>query len=85
MTAPNGRGMHVTALMCASPGTFRGNEISKRIAESWTAAEELALADHTRKMGLGAWDELSDLVRPASTNQRMVVVVVFSRSIQALF
>lgn len=31
--------------------------------ENWTAAEELSLADQTRKMGLGAWDEISDSVR----------------------
>lgn len=32
-------------------------------AEGWTAAEELALADHTKRMGMGAWEELSDMVR----------------------
>eukprot|EP00752_Nemacystus_decipiens_P012859 g11385.t1 len=29
-------------------------------SEDWTAAEELSLADQTRRMGLGAWDEISD-------------------------
>ncbi|CAN0228052.1 unnamed protein product, partial [Scytosiphon promiscuus] len=28
--------------------------------EDWTAAEELSLVDQTRKMGLGAWEEISD-------------------------
>ena len=32
-------------------------------AEGWTAAEELALADHAKRMGLGAWEELSEMVR----------------------
>eukprot|EP00903_Cladosiphon_okamuranus_P017935 g16503.t1 len=29
-------------------------------SEDWTAAEELSLADQTRRMGMGAWDEISD-------------------------
>lgn len=32
-------------------------------AEDWTAAEELALVDHTKRMGIGSWDELYDMVR----------------------
>lgn len=32
-------------------------------AEGFTAAEELALANHTKKVGVGAWEELSDMVR----------------------
>eukprot|EP00903_Cladosiphon_okamuranus_P018342 g16874.t1 len=30
-------------------------------SEDWTAAEELALVDHTKRMGLGSWEELSDM------------------------
>ncbi|CAN0373488.1 unnamed protein product [Pylaiella littoralis] len=30
-------------------------------SEDWTAAEELALADHTRNRGLGAWEDIADL------------------------
>eukprot|EP00904_Undaria_pinnatifida_P006489 jgi/Undpi1/2970/HiC_scaffold_14.g06347.m1 len=28
--------------------------------ENWTAAEELSLADHTRRLGLGAWEDIAD-------------------------
>ncbi|CAN0288335.1 unnamed protein product, partial [Ectocarpus fasciculatus] len=31
--------------------------------EDWTAAEELSLVDQAKKMGLGAWEEISDSVR----------------------
>eukprot|EP00904_Undaria_pinnatifida_P006436 jgi/Undpi1/2922/HiC_scaffold_14.g06299.m1 len=31
--------------------------------EDWTAAEELALADHTRRKGIAAWEEAADLKR----------------------
>lgn len=36
--------------------------VAVAVAEDWTAAEELSLADQTRRMGLGAWDEISDSV-----------------------
>lgn len=32
------------------------------ISEDWTAGEELALLDLTRKMGLGAWDDIVESV-----------------------
>lgn len=44
-------------------------------AEGWTAAEELALADHTKRMGLGSWEELSDMVRYARKTADIDVVL----------
>ncbi|CAM9928757.1 unnamed protein product, partial [Choristocarpus tenellus] len=36
-------------------------------SEDWTAAEELTLVDHIRKLGLGSWDEISDALHRAKT------------------
>lgn len=43
------------------------NRDNREKAEDWTAAEELALADHTRSRGLGAWEDIADLVRACHT------------------
>ncbi|CAM9135882.1 unnamed protein product, partial [Choristocarpus tenellus] len=36
-------------------------------SEDWTAAEELTLVDHVRKLGLGSWDEISDALHRKKT------------------
>lgn len=50
-------------------------------AEGWTAAEELSLVHHVKKMGLGAWEDIADSV---STRTSSVSVARHARFFSCL-